>query len=35
MDYWSEDFDTSKNCAQEEKISKLSNEVGSHTPKQR
>ena len=27
-DYWDEDFDNNKNCEQEEKISKLINEVG-------
>ena len=27
-DYWDEDFDSNKNCEQEEKISKLINEVG-------
>ena len=27
-DYWSEDFDKNKNCEQEEKITKLINEVG-------
>ena len=27
-DYWAEDFDNNKNCEQEEKITKLINEVG-------
>ena len=27
-DYWSEDFDSNKNCQQEKKIIKLSDEVG-------
>ena len=27
-DYWDEDFDYNKNCEQEEKITKLINEVG-------
>ena len=27
-DYWSEEFDKNKNCEQEEKITKLINEVG-------
>ena len=31
--YWSEDFDTIKNCEQEKKIDKLINEVG--VPRQR
>ena len=26
-DYWSEDFDNNKNCQQEEKLNKLTNEV--------
>ena len=29
-DYWAEDFDSDKNCQQEEKIIKLSDEVGAH-----
>ena len=29
-DYWAEDFDSDKNCQQEEKIIKLSNVVGAH-----
>ena len=29
-DYWSDDFDSTKNCQQEEKITKLSDEVGVH-----
>ena len=27
MDYWSEDFDTNKNCEQEKKIIELRNKV--------
>ena len=27
-DYWSEDFDVNKNCEQEKKVIKLTNEVG-------
>ena len=30
VDYWTEAFDTSKNCKQEKKITKLMNEVGAH-----
>ena len=29
-DYWSDNFDSTKNCQQEEKITKLRNEVGTH-----
>ena len=29
-DYWDEDFDNNKNCEQEEKITKLLNEVNTH-----
>ena len=29
-DYWSDNFDSTKNCQQEEKIIKLSNVVGAH-----
>ena len=30
-DYWAEDFNTHKNCQQEKKIAKLTQEVGAHT----
>ena len=30
-DYWTEDFNTHKNCQQEKKIAKLTQEVGAHT----
>ena len=29
-DYWSDNFDSTKNCQQEEKMTKLSKEVGVH-----
>ena len=30
-DYWAEDFDSGKNCEQEEKMIKLLSEVGAHS----